>query len=281
MFRGVSIILVVFSHCYLVGNSSFGYNLNVLSLLFKTICSGASAFFVFISGYLFVKQYKSSSSLKGFLIRKLRYVFSPFLFFSSFDLLYILFRFILSNLNNSALCQFYHDALISYDFISCYLVGHSYATLGILWYIPFIMLVYSLSPVFLFYSKIRFKWKIRLFLFSILVSLLLFRNSSREVHSVFHNVLYFTPFYFVGILSYQYRNVVLKKCHGNKVLLLILFSLFFSFMNIFLRDSISTMIDFLLLQKLSLCLVFLNVFNRMQRNTFSIINLLATNSYGI
>jgi surface polysaccharide O-acyltransferase-like enzyme len=154
-FRGISIVFIVFSHCYFFSICNFGNNENFFAKMFKNMISGGSAFFVFISGFLFLSIYKSNERYFDFLLKKIRFVYLPFLFFILFDLFYIILMNVLNFISPSDRYHFYREALFNFDFLSVYFVGKSFVTSGILWYVPFIMFIYLLSPIFLSYSKLN------------------------------------------------------------------------------------------------------------------------------
>jgi hypothetical protein len=174
--------------------------------------------------------------------------------------------------------HFYREALFNFDFLSVYIVGKSFVTSGILWYVPFIMFIYLLSPIFLSYSKLKVNIRVYIFLLSMLVSLLLFRTHKFEVFSVVHNVVYFLPFYLLGILSSQSENTLQLKINNLTIIFLIILSLTMSYISVLNPLGILKSLDLMLIQKLSFCIVFISVLKNINSN---IINVLAKNSYGI
>lgn len=281
LFRGVSIIFIVFSHCYDVGICSFSQNDHILAKIFKNIVSGGSAFFVFISGFLFLIIYKSNKVYFDFLSKKIKYVYLPFFFFASFDFVYIIFKIFYNYINPTSKSQYYCDALLNFDFISVYFVGGSFITQGILWYVPFIMAVYLLSPFFLFYSKLRIDSKLYIFSFSSLISLVLFRNYSNELISIIQNVIYFLPFYFLGILSCQHEEYLTHKIKNQFILSLIFISVIVAFINSVLPYNIISRIDIMFFQKIFFCIVLFLCLKKINSKSWLIVDILATNSYGI
>lgn len=279
-FRGITIILVVFSHCYFCGLSTFGQNENILFKIFRSIVSGGSAFFVFISGSLFTTIYKSNKSYFLFLLKKIKFVYLPFLVFSSLDLVYILLKIIFIFFNSSNKLYFFTDALVNFDFISVYFIGKSIITNGILWYIPFVMVIYLLSPIFLIYSKLRINYQITILASSLIVSLFIFRAQTLDFLSVFHNLIYFLPFYLLGIFFSRFEDFLYKKVNIKFILFLILLSFLFSINN-FQKFLFLKSIDLILIQKLLLCITFMVYFNNTTHKSLEILNIFATNSFGI
>jgi surface polysaccharide O-acyltransferase-like enzyme len=281
LFRGISIIFIVFSHCYNVSISSFNQNEHFFAKIFKNLVSGGSAFFVFISGFLFLNVYKSNKKYFDFLLKKIRYVYLPFFFFASFDFSYIIFKIFYNSIIPTSKSQYYWDAIYNFDFISVYFVGGSFITKGILWYVPFIMVVYFLSPIFLFYSKLNINLKIYIFSLSLLTSLFLFRNYSNELVSVFQNVIYFLPFYLLGILTCQNEEYLYLKIKNQFLFILVFISLIIASSKDILPSIIVSRIDLMLFQKLFFCFVFLLSLKKINSLSWGIVKILATYSYGI
>jgi peptidoglycan/LPS O-acetylase OafA/YrhL len=143
------------------------------------------------------------------------------------------------------------------------------------------MVMYLLSPIFLFYSKLRIDFKIYIFSFSLLTSLFLFRSFSNELASIYQNVIYFLPFYLLGILSCQYEEYLSLKIKNHFIFSLVFISIIVAISNIMLPSLIVSRIDLMLFQKLFFCIVFLLVLKRINSQSWRIVKILATNSYGI
>jgi surface polysaccharide O-acyltransferase-like enzyme len=271
----------VLSHCYDISLSNFGHNDNFFAGLFRNIVSGSSAFFVFISGFLFLKMYNSDKMYFDFVKKKIINVYLPFIFFISIDLYYLFYKILTSFFFNQSTLQHYLDAIYNFDFISTYLLGKSISTFGVLWYIPFIMVVYTLSPLFFRFSELNSKKKIFILSISTLISFLLFRNNSNQIVTIFINVIYFAPFYLLGIFIYQHEEVLLLKISNRVVLFFLGVSFFFGFSNRVFPTEILQIFDFMLIQKVLFCFVFYIFFKRLSCSKLHILNLFAKYSFGI
>ncbi|MEK0413638.1 MAG: hypothetical protein RL070_1126 [Bacteroidota bacterium] len=269
------------SHCYDISLSNFGHNDNFFAGLFRNIVSGSSAFFVFISGFLFLKMYNSDKMYFDFVKKKIINVYLPFIFFISIDLYYLFYKILTSFFFNQSTLQHYLDAIYNFDFISTYLLGKSISTFGVLWYIPFIMVVYTLSPLFFRFSELNSKKKIFILSISTLISFLLFRNNSNQIVTIFINVIYFAPFYLLGIFIYQHEEVLLLKISNRVVLFFLGVSFFFGFSNRVFPTEILQIFDFMLIQKVLFCFVFYIFFKRLSCSKLHILNLFAKYSFGI
>ena len=280
-FRGVSIIFIVFSHCYNFSITSFGQNNDLLPKTYRNMVSGGSAFFVFISGFLFLSIYESNKSYFGFILKKIKFVYLPFLFFISFELFYIFFKLFINYVSPTNKLQFYKNALFNYDFSSTFFLGKSFISLDILWYVPFIMMVYIISPFFLYFSRLIFNTQIYIFLFSLLVSLFLQRNYSFEFVKNFQNVIYFMPFYFLGILSSINEEKKYFSISSKIVFYFFLISIIISIVINLYKLNIFKMIDLMMFQKLFFCIIFSELLKNINSQNWNIIKLLANNSFGI
>jgi surface polysaccharide O-acyltransferase-like enzyme len=280
LFRGISIIFVVFSHCYYLGICVFGHNENILAQVFRNLISGASAFFVFISGFLFSEIYKTNKYYKKFIYKKIKFVYFPFLIFISFDLAYLIFRVILSFITDDSKFTYYWDRILGFDFVSTYIVGKALMTFGVLWYIPFIMVVYILSPIFLFYNGSKFKFKISILLFSFLISIIIFRSSASNISSLFHNLIYFLPFYFLGIIFHEFEDKLYLKVRCFHLLTLFLISFTLGVINCILPSILVKTFDLMMIQKILFCFVFF-VLLKKSKNELPILDTLANYSFGL
>lgn len=281
LFRGVSIVLIVFSHCYNLTISSFGQNNDLLSKTFRDSVSGGSAFFVFISGVLFFTIYESNKKYLIFIFKKIKFVYLPFLFFISLDLYYIFFKLFINYFSPTIKQQYYQNALLNFDFSSAFFIGKSFISFGIYWYIPFIMVIYLISPFFLFYRRFDINFQIYLFLISLLVSSILQRNYSYEFVMIFQNVIYFFPFYLLGILSSINDEKKYFKITNKILIMLVLLAIIISIINNLFDTIIFRFIDVMIFQKILLCIIFSELLKNINSQNWEIIKLFANNSFGI
>ena len=190
-FRGVAILFIVAGH-------SFGaWPVDTFSekVLANIVYSG-TALFVFISGFFFHHIFYKDFNMKIFMSKKTKNVLIPYLILSTLGFLY----FALSSKSFP-----FVERLISTDISSWmdYLLLYvSYLWTGRImyayWYIPFIMVMFLLSPLFISYIRLSLAARLTL-----MVVLLLF--SAFFVHrpilnmSPIHSVIYYIPIYLLGI----------------------------------------------------------------------------------
>jgi peptidoglycan/LPS O-acetylase OafA/YrhL len=186
--RGIAILLIVAGHS--VYNSGEGF-----PLMLENLVRGGTALFVFISGYFFHRVFYPRFEYQGFMRSKIRNVLLPFLWVSLAGLMLLLVEWYW--LQGHAASQLLLDVW--------YTVRNGYVLFPH-WYVPFIMLVFALSPVFLFYIHLSRSWRVTLLLLSMLISILLHRPIGNV--NVLQSLLYFTPFYLLGMLYSQEQAVV-------------------------------------------------------------------------
>lgn len=77
-----------------------------------------------------------------------------------------------------------------------------------LWYIPFIAVVFLLSPALIAYTKLPGKWQLAVLILALVAMPLVNRSSWNT--NLTQNILYFLPFYVLGIYCYSKKYLFLK-----------------------------------------------------------------------
>jgi len=189
-FRAVSIMLIV------VGHSMYPWGINTFpEKIIANIITGGSALFVFISGFFFHYIFYKKFSYKEFMEKKIKNVFIPYLFISVVAI--VVYVFTGDSIGSSYLSSINPTILIG-DFTIFFKVILNGTAQDQLWYIPFIMGVFLISPIIIFTLKLPFRLLLVLFVFSLLLAMIVHRpvNFSDIVHSI----IYFFPMYMLGII---------------------------------------------------------------------------------
>lgn len=194
-FRGIAIIFIVFGHCLEIAD--FSYN-SVIGNTILNLTLGGTALFVFISGFLFHHIFYKKFILKDFILKKTKYVLFPYLILSTIPILYLLLRLLLNNFFSITTSSLFYEKLSTFSFFRHYLIG--FPNFVGYWYIPFIMIIFSLSPFFIRFIKLKMKVQISIVLFMLLCSVFMHRGVFQNNYSIFQNVFYFTPVYLIGML---------------------------------------------------------------------------------
>ena len=186
-FRAIAIAIIVLGHCYMGWDKAHYYEKVISNSI-----TGGTTLFVFISGFfLHHIFYRRNIGYVDFIIKKFVAVGLPYLFLSSFFM--ILYFFVKhdvpthSSLEGSPIWE-----VVMTNFVT----GR---TLTAYWYIPFALLIFALTPIF--YSFIKTKVEIQIILTAslfILSSTVFWRPIAGM--NPFHSMLYFTPFYLLGII---------------------------------------------------------------------------------
>ncbi|WP_373018192.1 acyltransferase [Thiomicrorhabdus sp.] len=281
-FRAIAILIIVAGHTY-------GYYWQRDALweqIMSNLITGGTALFVFISGFFFHYVFYKRFDYADFLIKKTKFVFVPFLVLTVslivFGLLY--------GADFTAYQEYFYKApstLTDYfELLIFYLFTKGYALP--FWFIPFIMLIFIASPLFLFFIKRTQLQQSLIILITLIVSLLIHRpfDNINPVHSFF----YFLPVYLIGIYVSQYRERVMERLQGKVMILLAIVLLLAVFQAVFLNNVGNFMkadpfeyagIDVILLQKIFLSLFFVALLSRYEDRESVLLKKLADMSFAI
>lgn len=193
--RAIAIVLVVASHTY----GPWEPDTNPEYVL-VTIITGATAPFVFISGFFFHAVFYRKFDYRKFLKAKLEKIYAPYLVlitaFMVATLLYkanIPFSFtIREDPAANRICSFFLNLLI----------GNRPVTY---WYIPFIMIIFVMSPVVIKFIRMPTKAAIMVMSALFLVSMYIHRPTHNI--NVIQSVVFFFPYYLLGTF-YSIHRVV-------------------------------------------------------------------------
>ena len=283
-FRGISIILIVFGHC--LGLADFSYD-SVLGNTIHNLTLGGTSFFVFISGFLFHHIFYAKFQYRLFLIKKTKYVLLPYLILSTLPIAYLLLRICIAGISSSSSITKRYNELFSFPIFCHYLTGVDENFIGY-WYIPFILIIFLLSPLFIRFIKLNFKTQILITILLLICSIFMHRGIESNAFSVFQNVLFFTPIYLLGILSSEKKDVIYTK-FKEKEFYILAFALTLAIYQAYIGELgnyhkspfIYGGMDLMIIQKLLLCLFFMLFLNRIENYKLRFFEIIATNSFGI
>lgn len=283
LFRGFAIWLIVSEHVMFLlvrpeGVSNYFHsNWTFIHRYCDVFMGGGTSYFVFISGFLFYTVFYqrgftqiTRESFSKFLLGKFEKVFCPYLVVVA---AFICFR-------------LYQDpGQLSTQFLQ--FGGFWYWSF---WYIPFIMVVFFLSPIYIKFIQAQEKYRVCVFVISLLLSLLVGRHDQNPVLSA----LFWNSMYMFGILiGMNYKSVV-SVDFGWKMSLFLLAVVFATVLcaipdaNYMHKGAIWN-IDFgyihvQMLMKMLLCVVYLFIFEFLSRaeNIFVVgLKVLAKYSFSI
>lgn len=269
-FRAIAILLVVAGHSINARNiASLG------EMFFANIILGGTTLFVFISGFFFYHIYYYKFQYISFILKKIKYVFLPYLILSAIGFVFLVFY-----VHKLPLSPFYFKLFLKYVLTGDLFIGY--------WYIPFIMTMYLISPLFIWQIKWPLKIQIGVFGGLLCVSMLL----HRPLHNIntLHSVLYFLPVYMLGIICAINKDKVLDFIRNKSIYLAfcivsvsLVQILFYGSYGNFNKDSIFDYagIDVMIIQKILMCFFLLSILQKLDNNKIQVFEYIASRSFAI
>ena len=270
-FRGVTIILIVMGHMY--GVAGFDVNENIFNRFFSNFITGGTSLFVFISGFMFHYVFYKKFDYKVFMEKKFQNVISPYLVMATpIILLRVFLDKIYLNTGDSST-----EAIFTY-----YYKGSAMSSY---WYIPFVLLLFLVSPIYLKFIKLENKKQIIVIAIGFVVSGFIHRNNMSPIQSL----VYFSPIYMLGIWYSMNWDLINKKLM-KKEWIFLLGVLFFTYWQTIIDGHIGTYskpffeyrgIDFAFYQKVCLIFAMMIFFCRFENKKIKSLKIIADYSFAI
>lgn len=209
-FRAFAILFIILGHCYNAWQVDQLWESTVVNII-----SGNTALFVFISGFFFHHVYFPKYNYWSFIKNKTNVVFIPYLILS---LLFMAWYYFIHGeiVMSKVLHEYVSPELNSTGLIIANLLTGR--TLWAYWYIPFAMLLFLLSPVFIRFTALKRPAKI-LITTSLFILSMTVQRPSWEINP-FHSLIYYTPYYLLGII-YSIERIRINQWIEGKVILLL------------------------------------------------------------
>ena len=275
-FRGLAIILIVLGHSNDLARYDMSSNLEALLL---ALIKNSTVYFVFISGFLYHHIFYHRFNYKKFMIKKTQYVLLPYLLISIIPIMLTVFMLDGGQVLPDSLRDRPLLAIIWYFFTGKVIVAY--------WYIPMAMLLFAISP--LVNLIIRSNIVLPVVLFLLPISVMVHRPLNNL--NAFHSLVYFFPVYLIGVWSSINQKKIYAYLKDNqKKIILALIALTFAVIQIwvfkqensFYKDFWSiTVPDVNLLQKITLCFLFISILDNYEDTNFVILNKIAETSFAI
>lgn len=280
-FRGIAIVVIVAGHCFDLADwqaESF------TERLVRNLIAGGSCLFVFISGFLFHHVFYPRFDYRTFIAAKVRNVLSPYLILSALPIAYHVVRrkphfdgYFLPQ-GQGVFAEYIVPAL-KYLYTGAFFIPY--------WYIPFIMLMFALSPLHV--AFIRWRPSVRLAVVLTLLAFALFVHRPVHNFNVLQSLVYFLPVYLLGIVCSQHREWLYRNLTGREPWLLTVVlaialwqTLGVGHVGNFNKPLFTVAgVDWVLLQKALLCPVLMVVLHRFESRHWPLLGLLASASFGI
>jgi fucose 4-O-acetylase-like acetyltransferase len=184
--RGLAIALIVLGHS--VTNTNDGF-----PVWLENIVRGGTGVFVFISGFFFHHIFAQRFDYRRFMSKKVMNVLVPFLAVSVFAIVVNFFGFLLVD-----------QASIPEAFALCWEVLQKGFVLFPHWYIPFIMATFLCSGLHFRYLKLPLFAQLSILAAFTIIAVVIHRPADNI--NVLQSLVYFTPFYLLGMLYSQYLD---------------------------------------------------------------------------
>lgn len=189
--RGLAIAMIVLGHSIFLAQPLF-------PAFLENLLRGGTGLFVFISGFFFHRVFAGRFVYRDFIAKKAKALLIPFAFIS---LLALLIRSI----------GWWQDGLAwEQNLLNVWYTLRNGYVLYPHWYIPFIFLTFLCSPLHLAYLRLHWRWQAALFCAFFLLALFMHRPQSNS--QLVQSLVYFTPFYLLGMLVSQY-SALLHRWH--------------------------------------------------------------------
>lgn len=278
-FRGLAILIIILGHCYNAWPRNQMWEATLVNLI-----SGGTALFVFISGFFFHHVYYPKYQYWSFIKNKAKYVFAPYIILS---LLYIGYYYLLHGevVMANVLNEYFGPQLNNIALVLLNLLTGR--TLWAYWYIPFIMMVFLLSPVFIRFIRLPLIVKIIITTSLLIISMIVHRPSWEL--NPFHSLIYYVPFYLLGMIYSLHRPIIDPWIQGKAPLLFIVTVTVAAGMHLLGQtDNMGKAsifawhgIDLMVIQKLSLIPFMLAFTMALQQYKIGFLNTMASMSFAL
>jgi surface polysaccharide O-acyltransferase-like enzyme len=205
-FRALAILMIVCGHTFVLAWTHFAdedptTRITLLNVIPSLINSG-TAYFVFISGFLYRQVFHGRMAYGEFMRRKALYIGLPYLFMATPIALAEIATGTFSVTSFKDGVAYPHSGFV--DFIVLMATGRM---VNAYWYMPFIFLVFLASP--LFDRFIRMKPGPRLAAVAAAFLLAMWVHRPLDNLNPFHSFLYFANIYMAGMLFCEYRHRIM------------------------------------------------------------------------
>lgn len=211
-FRAIAIVLVVASHNDSLGGLVFDAYWEQVA---RNLIAGATALFVFISGFFFHHIFYRRYAFQAFVTGKLKNLLIPYLILAAFPILVAVleqrpdFGGMFLPVSDDPLGTYLVPAL-KYLWSGRFLTAY--------WYIPFILVTFLMSPLHMAFIRLPGRAQVLIVAALLIVAAVLHRPVA-NLH-VFQSVVYFAPVYLIGILASLHRERIYAVLSGKEYYLL-------------------------------------------------------------
>ncbi len=269
-FRGIAILNIVLAHTLIVPKQFTGTAQSKwMNILSEVLFHDSTLYFLFISGFLFF-HLSSRFELKKYYKGKFLNVLLPYILISS---ILALVQFGPQLLNNELT-----PALFMRRCVGSLIFGRMQTQF---WYIPFIAVVFLISPLFL---KIPEKYFKHLFIIAILLPLL---GTRTGVEISIFQFIYFLPVYFIGVYAAKNYNAFINfinRHFGEFLSAAVVATIYLVYIQAEpsqINSYINITESVFYIQKMSFCLVIFRLLHQFKERKSTVLDKFATYSFAI
>lgn len=206
-FRALAIVFIVTGHVFTLAWTHFTDedptgSITLVNVV-PTLINSGTAYFVFLSGFLYRHVFHERMPFEAFMKHKLLYIGLPYLLIGSVLALAQIEAGIFS-------VEFSRDGTPYPDsaFIDYAVLMATGKMTNAYWYMPFIFLVFLASPLFDRFIRLRPKAQFPILAFTFGLALWVHRPA--EDLDPFHSFLYFANLYMAGLIFCQHRHTIMR-----------------------------------------------------------------------
>lgn len=280
-FRGLAILFIVAGHSYAYWATESFYG-----KVFANLIAGGTTFFVFISGFFFHHVFYHKFQYQQFMLKKMKYVLLPYTLLTLLGIACFVYY-----LDRPPFAEIFisHHTNAWYRTVRlCVQYWWTGSIFDAYWYVPFIMIMFTLSPIFIRQIQLPIKIQVGLFIFLLCVSVLVHRPAHNL--SPIHAVIYFIPVYMLGIMCSIKQELVFGFLDGKSLVLglsVVWMSaaqiLIYNKYGNFHKEAIFSYagIDMMLLQKILMCFFLLSILQKFKNKNLPFLKYMASASFAI
>lgn len=277
-FRAFAIFSIVLAHT----DSITGWNIDSkFEKIILSFVKDNTILFFFISGFIFYHFSENKFEYFKFIKGKIKNLVIPYLVLS---IIIIIIQYFL---NDSRLLNSNWYEIKSIKSVLFVLIKGK--ALTPYWFVPFMFILFLMSPLFIMFTKLP--TNIRNILLLLLLTAALFIHRPLYLDNTLQNLIHYSPVYLLGILSSKYKTDIYTFLK-NKSLLLLIFIIGFSILQVFVNDSAQNFspnhklfvfngIDFQLIQKICMCYFLMIFLHKYEDIKSPMLSLLATTSFAV
>lgn len=263
-FRAFAIINIVLIHVlYIPNEQDINLGLQVALKLRDSIFDGSTIYFVFISGFLF-HRLNQKLNIKVFYKKKLLNIVVPYLVISTifFTVLYI-----------TGEMKLFSFMDLPYLLITGKVQFH-------LWYIPFIVIIFIISPLFL-----KINSKTYAYIFPLLLVIPMFGTRTGITNTLWQ-FMFFVPIFLVGMISsiYYLKTIQVSNRYTLSMIIVALTStilLCFLDFDGRIMDVISPRTGLIYIQKIIICFLLISYIPNVKNKKLLFFEKMANYSFAI